>query len=105
MSIPAKSQGHEPDSMFESECQPRAKWDTFRKGESLMMQTKTTKVINDFMKPLGNSGRATRSSRREDQPGDSATALATKQWIRNLIDVIEAMNDYLAMMPAWQWAF
>jgi chitinase len=31
--------------------------------------------------------------------------LATKQEVRNLIDDIEAMDDYLRTMPAWQWAF
>src|SRR5690606_19682533 len=30
----------------------RAQWDTFMRGEFLMMQTKTMKVINDFIGPL-----------------------------------------------------
>ncbi|KAK6220004.1 hypothetical protein QIS74_05506 [Colletotrichum tabaci] len=84
----------------------RAEWDMFMKGEFLMMQTKTMKIINDFMGPLREQWTSDAVKQaNDDQPGDSATALATKQGIRNLIDDIEAMNDYLATMPAWQWAF
>ncbi|KAK4128908.1 glycoside hydrolase family 18 protein [Parathielavia appendiculata] len=86
--------------------QLQAEWDTFMKGEFLLMQTKTMKVINDFMGPLREQWTSDAVKQaNEDQPGDSATVLATKQGVRNLIDDIEAMNDYLATMPAWQWPF
>ncbi|WQF79589.1 Putative glycoside hydrolase family 18, catalytic domain, glycoside hydrolase superfamily [Colletotrichum destructivum] len=90
----------------QQQFQLMAEWDTFMKGEFLMKQTKTMKVINDFMGPLREQWTSDAVKQaNEDQPGDSATALATKQGIRNLIDDIEAMNDYLATIPAWQWAF
>ncbi|KAG7115614.1 Chitotriosidase-1 like protein [Verticillium longisporum] len=84
----------------------RAEWDAFMKGEFLLMQTKTMKVIYDFIGPLKEqwTGDAVRQA-NEDQPGDSTAVLATKQGVRNLIDDIEAMDDYLATMPAWQSAF
>ncbi|EEY23441.1 chitotriosidase-1 [Verticillium alfalfae VaMs.102] len=84
----------------------RAEWDAFMKGEFLLMQTKTMKVIYEFIGPLKEqwTGDAVRQA-NEDQAGDSTAALATKQGVRNLIDDIEAMDDYLATMPAWQSAF
>jgi chitinase len=84
----------------------RAEWDTFMRGEFLMMQTKTMKVINDFIGPLKEQWTSDAVKQaNEDQAGDSAAVLATKQGVRNLIDDIEAMDDYLRTMPAWQWAF
>ncbi|KAG7139201.1 Chitotriosidase-1 like protein [Verticillium longisporum] len=84
----------------------RAEWDAFMKGEFLLMQTKTMKVIYEFIGPLKEqwTGDAVRQA-NQDQPGDSTAVLATKQGIRNLIDDIEAMDDYLATMPPWQSAF
>jgi chitinase len=76
------------------------------RGEFLMMQTKTMKVINDFIGPLKEQWTSDAVKQaNEDQPGDTPAVLATKQEVRNLIDDIEAMDDYLRTMPAWQWAF
>lgn len=84
----------------------QAEWDTFMRGEFLMMQTKTMKVVNGFIGPLMEhwANDAVKQA-NEDQQGDSAAVQAEKQAIRNLIDDIEAMNDYLRVMPAWQWPF
>lgn len=84
----------------------RAEWDTFMRGEFLMMQTKTMKVINDFLGPLKEhwTSDATKQA-NEDQPGDSNTVLTRKQETRNLIDDIEAMDDFVRNLPAWQWPF
>ncbi|CRK40218.1 hypothetical protein BN1723_015683, partial [Verticillium longisporum] len=84
----------------------QSEWDAFMKGEFLLMQTKTMKVIYESIGPLKEqwTGDAVRQA-NEDQPGDSTAVLATKQGVRNLIDDIEAMDDYLATMPPWQSAF
>ncbi|KAG7121344.1 hypothetical protein HYQ44_004224 [Verticillium longisporum] len=84
----------------------QSEWDAFMKGEFLLMQTKTMKVIYESIGPLKEqwTGDAVRQA-NQDQPGDSTAVLATKQGIRNLIDDIEAMDDYLATMPPWQSAF
>ncbi|KAL2198876.1 hypothetical protein P885DRAFT_58287 [Corynascus similis CBS 632.67] len=84
----------------------QAEWDTFMRGEFLMMQTKTMKVLNGFIGPLMEhwANDAVKQA-NQDQQGDSTAVLARKQQIRNLINDIEAMNDYLRTMPAWQWPF
>jgi chitinase len=84
----------------------QAEWDTFMRGEFLMMQTKTMKVVNGFIGPLMEhwANDAVKQA-NEDQQGDSTAVQAQKQAVRNLIDDIEAMNDYLRTMPAWQWPF
>jgi chitinase len=84
----------------------QAEWDTFMRGEFLMMQTKTMKVVNGFIGPLMEHwANDALKQANEDQQGDSTTVQAQKQAVRNLIDDIEAMNDYLRTMPAWQWPF
>lgn len=81
-------------------------WNKFMRSEFLLMQTKTMKVLHGFIGPLMEhwANDAVKQA-NQDQQGDSGTVLTQKQQIRNLIDDIEAMNDYLRTMPAWQWPF
>ncbi|GAB1321115.1 hypothetical protein MFIFM68171_11325 [Madurella fahalii] len=68
---------------------PQAEWDTFMHSEPLMEHW-----ANEPVKQAN-----------QDKQGGSAAVLARRQGVRNLIDDIEGMNDYLRTMPARQWPF
>lgn len=84
----------------------KAEWDTFMKGKMALVQTKTMKVINEFLPRLQEqwASDAQRQAATPD-PNDDAQTQQDKQNLQDLIDKIDAMDSVVRALPSWTWAF
>ncbi|RMD40214.1 hypothetical protein DV735_g4912, partial [Chaetothyriales sp. CBS 134920] len=82
-------------------------WDMFMKTRFLMVQTKTMKVINEFLPKLQAryADDASRQAAVLDPANDSEAEKKTKESRQRLIDKIDALNDVVKDLPTWQWPF
>lgn len=85
----------------------KAEWDSFMKGKMALVQTKTMKVINEFLPRLQEqwADEAQRQAAVIDLATDDAATQASKQELQDLIDKIDAMDSVVRAMPAWTWPF
>ncbi|KAI1385205.1 uncharacterized protein F4822DRAFT_432054 [Hypoxylon trugodes] len=84
----------------------KAEWDTYMKGKMALVETKTMKVINEFLPRLQEqwADDANRQAAKID-PNDDANTQASKQELQDLIDKIDAMDSVVRALPAWTWPF
>ena len=84
----------------------QGRWNQFMNQKFYLAQTKTTKVINDYLPRLQEvwANQGLRDA-NVDQPSDGAQVLAQKQATRNLIDDIDALADRMRTLPAWRNPF
>ncbi|OTB02455.1 glycoside hydrolase family 18 protein [Hypoxylon sp. CI-4A] len=83
----------------------KAKWSSFMKGKFALVETKTMKVINEFL-PLLQEQWANADSRdnaKIDPDKDDEDTQADKQALQDLIDKIDAMSDTVEALPDWEW--
>ncbi|KAI1172269.1 carbohydrate-binding module family 18 [Nemania sp. FL0916] len=80
----------------------RDEWESFMKGKFALVQTKTMKVINEFL-PLLQEQWASEAAREaaKDQPGDDRKTLADKKAKRDFIDDIDALDSAVRALPPW----
>ncbi|KAI1073978.1 hypothetical protein F5B20DRAFT_596779 [Whalleya microplaca] len=85
----------------------KIEWDSFMKGKLALVQTKTMKVLNEFLARLQEqwSDGANREAAVIDPDKDDANIQADKQGLKDLIDRIDAMDNVLRGLPAWTWPF
>ncbi|KAI0850294.1 carbohydrate-binding module family 18 [Daldinia vernicosa] len=85
----------------------KAEWDTFMKGKFALVQTKTMKVINEFLPRLQEqwADEASRQAAVIDPDNDDANTQANKQELQDLIDKIDAMESVVRALPVWTWPF
>jgi chitinase len=76
------------------------------KDKFLIMQTKTMKVIYDFIWPLMEHWTSDDTKQaNKDRQGDSNAVLERIQDIKILISDIEALEDFARAQSSWQWPF
>lgn len=81
-------------------------WQTFMRSKYAEMQAKTMRPINEFLpKLIQQHASEAIEQAAQDAPGDTPAQQAEKQEIRNLIDDINALNDVLKTLPAWNRPF
>ncbi|KAM0818255.1 hypothetical protein AB5N19_04064 [Seiridium cardinale] len=85
----------------------KAEWDTFMKSKFAMAETKTMKIIDEFLPRLKEqwADDASRQAAEIDVANDSAATQADKQALQDLIDKIDAMDNVVRNLPTWQWPF
>ncbi|KAK9793590.1 hypothetical protein SCARD494_06174 [Seiridium cardinale] len=79
----------------------KAEWDTFMKSKFAMAQTKTMKIIDEFLPRLKEqwADDASRQAAEIDAANDSAATQADKQALQDLIDKIDAMDNVVRNLP------
>lgn len=84
----------------------KAKWNEFMTGQFFVVQTKTMKVINEFL-PRIQEQWANDARRQEARitGGESDADRRRKEQLQVLIDKIDATDDVLRALPAWQRPF
>ncbi|RMZ82759.1 hypothetical protein DV738_g1689, partial [Chaetothyriales sp. CBS 135597] len=83
-----------------------AHWDMFMRTRFAMVQTKTMKIINEFLPKL-QAKHADDASRQAAKINaqDSAAVRRRKEKMQSLIDKLDAMEKAVKALPPWQWPF
>ncbi|KAI2643596.1 carbohydrate-binding module family 18 [Xylaria nigripes] len=82
----------------------KSKWDAYMKGKGSLVQTKTMRVINEFLPSLQEqwASDAARQAAVIDK-NDNQQTQARKAAMQDLIDRIDAMDSVLKTLPPWNW--